>query len=178
MGPPSTIPSFLCSNSRLLKGDANPPTQPCISIPPPPTGPIITTPAPPKQTKQQCIQSVLQNKFGNFIANKVIPEFSLYSLSSLSSALSFLKGSGLSLVAKGVLVGGPAAYGKILTATGQNLAGYPGLAAASADALEAGAYVTATAATIGTILAVTLTGVTVLATDADYEARQQCQNVP
>jgi hypothetical protein len=34
----------------------------------------------PKQPKQQCIQNALQNKFGNFLANKVISEFSLLSL--------------------------------------------------------------------------------------------------
>jgi RHS repeat-associated protein len=142
------------------------------------TSPAANNGTTPMQTRQQCIQSVLQDKFGNFIGNKVIPEFSLYSLGSLSSAWSFLRGSAVSLGIKGVVVGGPWAYGRILTATGQNLAAYQGLLAASADALEAGAFWTTTAATGGTILAGGVAAVTAFSTGADHWARQQCQNLP
>ncbi len=133
----------------------------------------------PKQTKQQCIQSALQNKFGSFVANHLIPDFSLYSLAGgLSGIWNFAKGSALSWGAKGVAGGAPLAYGKILTVTGQNLLEYPGMAAAGADALEAGAMWTS----IGTASAETLGGaavaLTAFATGAEYWARQQCKNVP
>ncbi len=47
----------------------------------------------PQQTKQQCIQNALQNRFGNFLANNVIPEFSLLSLRDNWRA--FAKGSAI-----------------------------------------------------------------------------------
>ena len=129
----------------------------------------------PKQTKQQCIQNALQNKFGNFVANKVIPEFSLLSLADNWRA--FAKGSAISTGVKLSTWGTALAYGKILTATGTNLAQYPGMAAASADALEAGAFWTTSAATGGTILAGGVAAVSAFSTGANYWARQQCKDV-
>jgi RHS repeat-associated protein len=129
----------------------------------------------PKQTKQQCIQNALQNKFGNFVANKVIPEFSLLSLADNWRA--FAKGSAISTGVKLSTWGTALAYGKIMTATGTNLAQYPGMAVASADALEAGAFWTTTAATGGTILAGGVAAVSAFSTGADYWARQQCKDV-
>jgi RHS repeat-associated protein len=130
----------------------------------------------PQQTKQQCIQNALQNKFGNFLANKVIPEFSLFSLRDNWRA--FVKGSALSTGLKLSTWGTALAYGRLLTTTGTNLAQYPGMAAASADALEAGAFWTTTAATTGTVLFAGVAAVTTFSTGADYWARQQCTNIP
>jgi RHS repeat-associated protein len=133
----------------------------------------------PKQTKQQCIQNALQNKFGSFVANHLVPEFSLYSLAGgLSGMWAFAKGTALSLGAKGVVGGTPWAYGKILTATGKNLVQYPGMAAASADALEAGAMWTSIGAATAETLGAAAAAATAFATAADYWARQQCKNVP
>ena len=110
-----------------------------------------------------------------FLANKVIPEFSLLSLRDNFRA--FVKGSAISTGVKLSTWGTALAYGKILTATGTNLAQYPGMAAASADALEAGAFWTTSAATGGTILAGGIAAVSAFSTGADYWARQQCKDV-
>lgn len=78
----------------------------------------------------------------------------------------------------GVVGGTPWAYGKILTATGKNLVQYPGMAAASADALEAGAMWTSIGAATAETLGAAAAAATAFATAADYWARQQCKNVP
>ena len=110
-----------------------------------------------------------------FLANKVIPEFSLLSLRDNFRA--FVKGSAISTGVK-LSVGGTAlAYGKLLTTTGTNLAQYPGIAVASADALETGAFWTTTAARGGTIIAGGVAAVTAFSTGADYWTRQQCKDV-
>ena len=110
-----------------------------------------------------------------FLANKVIPEFSLLSLRDDFDA--FLKGSAISTGVKLSVWGTALAYGKLLTTTGTNLAQYPGIAVASADALETGAFWTTTAATGGTIIAGGAAAVTAFSTGADYWTRQQCKDV-
>jgi len=165
-----------------------PPPIPTISGPPagPPAESVDNNPQafgsgpgnPPPQTKQQCVNDALQSKFGSFVANKVIPEFSLYSLAGGAASIwNFVKGSGIALGAKAA-AGGPWAYGKILSVTGKNLAQYPGLSVAAADATEAGAFWTSIgAATLETAGTAAL-ALTAFATGAEAWARGQCKNVP
>jgi uncharacterized protein RhaS with RHS repeats len=77
-----------------------------------------------QQTKQQCINSYLQNNYGNFMANTGVPSFSAISI--FTNTMSWLQGEGLSILAKGVVSGAPMAYGKILTTTGCSRGGHCG----------------------------------------------------
>jgi hypothetical protein len=97
------------------------------------------------QTKQQCIAKFLQNNYGDFLANKVVPDFSLVSIATNFSG--YEKSSLLTLGVKGTLVAAPKVLGKIATATSNNLASYPGMAGASADAAETGLFWGTTAST-------------------------------
>ena len=54
---------------------------------------------------------------------------------------------------------------------------YPGMAAAGADALEAGALWTSIGAATAETLGAAAVALTTFATGADYWARQQCKNV-
>jgi RHS repeat-associated protein len=148
----------------------------CTGLNPPPPCANAANNGQPQQTKQQCINSYLQNNYGNFMANTGVPSFSAISI--FTNTMSWLQGEGLSILAKGVVSGAPMAYGKILTTTGSNMAAYPGTAAAGADIAEAGAFWTTTGATMGAaILFVGVEG-SVFATAADAYARWTCRNVP
>jgi RHS repeat-associated protein len=125
--------------------------------------------------KKKCIENFLRQNYGDFVANTLVPQFSAISI--VTNFADYAKGSAISLGAKGVLVGLPALLSKIATTTGNNLAAYPGMAAASADALEAGAFWGTTAATLGEALAVGLTAVAAFATTADAYARWVCRDV-
>ena len=105
----------------------------------------------------------------------LVPEFSMISLAT--NFEDWVKGGVISLSAKGVLAGLPWLAGKIATTTGNNLASYPGMAGAVADALETGAFWGTTAATMGEAIAVGATGGTVFATTADAYARWVCRDV-
>jgi RHS repeat-associated protein len=148
----------------------------CTGLNPPPPCANAANNGQPQQTNQQCINSYLQNNYGNFMANTGVPSFSAISI--FTNTMSWLQGEGLSILAKGVVSGAPMAYGKILTTTGSNMAAYPGTAAAGADIAEAGAFWTTTGATMGAaILFVGVEG-SVFATAADAYARWTCRNVP
>jgi hypothetical protein len=125
--------------------------------------------------KEKCIMKFLQQNYGLFVANTLVPEFSAISL--FSNFWEYAKGSAISLGAKGILVGLPGLASKIATTTGNNLAAYPGMASASANALEAGAFWGTTAATLGSAIAVAVTGVSAFATTADAYARWVCRDV-
>ena len=128
------------------------------------------------QTKQQCIAKFLQNNYGNFLANKVVPDFSLVSIATNFSG--YVKSSLLTLSVKGTLVAAPKVLGKIATATSNNLSSYPGMAAASADAAETGLFWGTTAATAEWVIVPVATAATVFSTTADLDARWTCRNVP
>jgi RHS repeat-associated protein len=130
----------------------------------------------PRVTKKQCIHDALVKKFGSFVADKVVPQFSL--LSAADNWRAFATGSAISAGAKLTVWGSIRAYGQILTVTGRNMLQYPGLAAAGADALEAGAFWTTTAATAGAVVGISASAVVAFATAADHWAREQCKNVP
>jgi hypothetical protein len=117
----------------------------------------------------------LRQNYGNFVANTLVPGFSVISI--VTDFSDYAKGSAISWSVKGVLVGLPALASKIATTTGKNLAAYPGMASASADALEAGAFGGTTSATLGEALAVVLTGISAFATTADSYARWVCRDV-
>ena len=89
----------------------------------------------------------------------------------------FLKGSAISAGLKGAFYVLPKLAGKIYTITGENLAAYPGLAGASADALETGAALTTTAGTIGAGISVGITAIGAFSTTADFMARYACQDI-
>lgn len=128
-----------------------------------------------ENNKQQCIQNFLQQNYGNFVANTLVPQFSVISL--YTNFASYVKGSAISLSVKGLLVGLPGLASKIATTTGKNLAAYPGMATASANALEAGAFWGTTTATAGSAIAVGLTGASSFATTAHAYAIWACRNV-
>jgi hypothetical protein len=71
----------------------------------------------------------------------------------------------------------PKALGWVATTTGNNLAAYPGMATASADALESGAFWGTTAATAEWVIAPAAVGATAFSTTADAYARWSCQDV-
>lgn len=110
------------------------------------------------------------------MANTGVPSFSAISI--FTNTVSWLKGEGLSILAKGVVSGAPMAYGKMLTTTGNNLMTYPGTAAAGADVAETGAFWTTTGATMGDVTLFVGVEGSVFATTADAYARWACRNVP
>lgn len=127
------------------------------------------------QVKQQCIAKFLQNNYGDFLANKVVPDFSLVSIATNFSG--YVKSSLLTLGVKGTLVAAPKVLGKIATATSNNLTSYPGMVGASADAAEAGLFWGTTATTAEWIVVPAATAATVFSTTADLNARWACRNV-
>jgi hypothetical protein len=127
------------------------------------------------EDKQKCIQRFLQQKYGNFVANTLVPEFS--GISIFTNLAEFAKGSAISASVKGALVGLPWLASKIATTTGNNLAAYPGMAGAAADALEAGAFWGTTATTASQALAVGVTAAFFFSTTADAYARWVCRDV-
>jgi RHS repeat-associated protein len=126
--------------------------------------------------KQKCIQNVLQQNYGNFVANTLVPEFSTISIFTNTAA--WLKGSAISGSIKGIFVGLPWLASKIATTTGNNLAVYPGMASASSNALASGAFWGNTAATLGGAITVGVTGASAFATAANAYAMWVCRNVP
>jgi hypothetical protein len=125
--------------------------------------------------KQKCIENFLQQNYGNFVANTIVPEFS--GISIFTNFMAFIQGSAISAGVKGALVGLPGLASKIATTTSNNLAAYPGMATASANALEAGAFWGTTATTAAQGLAVVGTAVFFFSTTADAYARIACWNV-
>jgi uncharacterized protein RhaS with RHS repeats len=128
-----------------------------------------------KSKKQDCIDNFLKNNYGNFIGGKVVSDFSLISIATNLGG--YLKSSALTLGVKAVLVFGPKGASWVYTTTGTNLAAYGGTAAASADALEAGAFWGTTAATAEWVVAPVAVGLTAFSTTADAYARWECRNV-
>ena len=109
------------------------------------------------------------------MANTGVSDFSV--LSIVNNFGGWAKTEILSMSFKGLASGGPFLYGRMLTITGRNMLNYPGLAGAGADSIEAGAFWTATGATLGeAILFVGVEGA-VFATTADAYARWVCRNV-
>ncbi len=131
-----------------------------------------------KSKEQECIDNFLKTGYGplgNFMAKTMVPSFSAVSV--FTNTRSWLKGEGVTLLAKGALSAGPIAYGKILTTTGTNMQAYPGFAAAGADIAETGAFWTTTGATVGEVLLFVGVEGSVFATTADLYARWTCRNV-
>ena len=133
-------------------------------------------PAPAPLTKQQCIDNFLKDNYGTFLGGTVAPDFSLISIVTHFSG--FLKSSAVSMSVKGLAVILPNALGRLATITGNNLAAYPGMAAASADALEAAAFWATTATTAEMLIAPLAVAATTFSTTADALARWECRNVP
>ncbi|MGB9147552.1 MAG: RHS repeat-associated core domain-containing protein, partial [Acidobacteriaceae bacterium] len=138
--------------------------------------------------KKACEKQVLTQKFGSFMANYIIPDFSLLSLTDGIQQLwngggwgglgGYAKGTGVSLGVKGGILAVGAGYGTILTVSGRNMAAsYPALASTAGDLLESGAFWTTTASTAAEAAGGIGLVATAFATGADYWARQQCQNV-
>jgi len=125
--------------------------------------------------KNDCVHNFLQQYYGNFVANTLVPDFS--GISFVTNFWEFAKGSLVDGGIKGALVGLPWLYGNIVTTTGNNLAAYPGMSGAAADALETGAFWKTTAGTFGSISSVAIIGITSFATMADAYARWACRNV-
>lgn len=128
-----------------------------------------------KQTKQQCIDDFLKSNYGNLVGGKVVPDFSLISIST--NFLGYAKSSALTLAVKGGLITAPKVLSWVATTTGKNLASYPGMATASADALESGAFWGTTAATAEWAIAPATVGAAAFSTTADAYARWSCRNV-
>lgn len=125
-----------------------------------------------------CRDYFLRNAYGpigNFLADTAVPDFSVISV--VTDFTDFAKGSALSLGAKAVVAGGPWLYGRMPMTTGNNMMAYPGLAAAGADALEAGAFWTTTGVTLGSIISVGAVAITAFSTMADFYARWECRDV-
>ncbi|MDE2234618.1 MAG: RHS repeat-associated core domain-containing protein, partial [Gammaproteobacteria bacterium] len=111
--------------------------------------------------KNDCVHKTLQQYYGNFAANTLVPDFSL-----LSIAHDFEH------VGEHVLIVGiPISYGAIRTITGNNLKAYPGMSQVAADALENGAFWRNTAHTLGDVGFVFWAGAAAFATTADIYAR-------
>jgi len=125
--------------------------------------------------KQQCIENFLKNNYGNFVGGTVVPDFSLISIGS--NFWGYVKSSALTLAVKGALITVPTALSWVATTTGNNLAAYPGMATASADALESGAFWGTTAATAEWVIVPAAVGATAFSTTADLYARWTCRNV-
>lgn len=122
--------------------------------------------------KQQCIQQFLRDNYGNFVANTLVPEFSAVSL--FTNPWSFVQGTAISALGKGLFVGLPALAGLLSTTTGKNLSAYQGMSGAAADALENGAFWTNTARTAGAAAGIAVTGATAFATTANLLAIGAC----
>jgi hypothetical protein len=123
---------------------------------------------------QACVNNLLQNKFGNFVANWVIPEFSLLSLADSSRRLAFAEGAAVSAGTKLGAAGGAQLYGSSLIWRGASIEGIPGLEGASAAFIRSGAaWVAGGSIAGGVIVGVGIAGTT-FATGAELWARQQC----
>jgi RHS repeat-associated protein len=131
---------------------------------------------PPQTPKQKCINKFLANNYGNFLAQKVVPDFSLVSIATKLSG--YVKSSVLTLGIKGSLVAAPKLLGIIASKTATNLSAYPGMAIASADAAETGLFWATTATTAEWLVVPIATAATVFSTTADLDARFTCRNVP
>jgi RHS repeat-associated protein len=121
---------------------------------------------------QVCIQNYLQENYGNFVANTLVPEFS--GISIFTNTADWLKGAVISGAAKGAIVSLPWLAGKLATTTGNNLAAYPGMAGAAADALEVGAFWATTTATVRATGLYGIGAVGVFSTAVDAQARWEC----
>lgn len=128
-----------------------------------------------KTPKQQCIDNFLKNNYGNFVGSKVVPDFSLISIGT--NVWGYAKSSALTLAIKGGLITAPKALSWVASTTGSNLAAYPGMATASADALESGAFWGTSAAIAEWVIAPVAVGATSFSTTADAYARWSCRNV-
>jgi RHS repeat-associated protein len=128
-----------------------------------------------KSKKQDCIDSFLRSYYGNFVGNTVVPDFSLISIGT--NIWGYVKSSALTLGAKGLLIFAPKGLSAIASKTGTNLAEYPGMTTASADAFETAAYWGTTAATAEWVVVPAAVGATAFSTAADAYARWVCRNV-
>jgi hypothetical protein len=121
------------------------------------------------------VRNVLQGKYGSFVANNLIPEFSVLSLFDPATRWSYIKGSAVTIGLKGLVGTTPIAIGRTLMAAGTNAASIPGFGSVGVATFEEGAA-WATAGSIGSgVLLAGGVGLGAFSTWADYQARQQCQ---